>query len=116
MPLGRDDSAFIDRTQHSPLFCAALNTKPLSTGKDNQCFLCGVSPLPSALHLPPPSEGATECVASDACVADHVPRTAQGALESAKAAAPEPLLLPPHVKYSLPLMVRACVLACLKCK
>lgn len=92
-----------------PLFRAALYTKPLPTGKDNQCFLCGVSPLPSALHLPPPSEGAAECVASDACVADHVPRTAQGALESAEAAAPEPLLLPPHVKHSLPLMVRACV-------
>lgn len=52
-------------------------------------------------------------MASDACVADHVPRTAQGALDSAEAAAPEPLLLPPHVKYSLPLVVRLYVHVCI---
>jgi len=87
--------------QSQPTLCPSTRT-----GKDSQCFLCGVSPLPSALHLPPPSEDAAECIATDACMAESVPRTAQGALESAQAAAPEPLLLPPAAKYSLPLMVR----------
>lgn len=62
-------------------------------GNDTQCFVCGLAPLPSFSHT---NASNGQCQATDACLAQDVPRTVKGALQAATAASDEPLLLPPQ--------------------
>jgi len=97
-------------------------------GQDTQCFLCGVSPLPSSSHIGPngapldsqwwldPAANATasnhrrlqdasssstsSCKFSDVCDASSpgVPGTAQGLLDLAQSTSDEPLQMPPGLE------------------